>query len=122
MIKKLKNANHFINQKLHSALILRMQQRRVNMRGIQQCLHNGRTNVESESEVENVKVPSSIKWRKLIVELFNRLGASNPAYEPKLKLFVSKEASLEILSDSAESPLNLHLPSKRIFNCFRRAQ
>ena len=111
MIIKLKNANHFINQKLHSALILRMQQRRANMRGIQQCLHNGRTNFESESEV-----PSSIKWRKLIIELFNRLGASNPAtsrtaYEPKLKLFVSNEASLEILSDSAESPLNLYLPS-----------
>ena len=58
MQKKLKDANHFISQKLQSAPILRMQQRRIIMSGI---LHNGNTDVESESEVELQTVPSSIK-------------------------------------------------------------
>ena len=61
LVKKHKGANHFNSQKLHSALILRLQQRRTNMSGILQYLHNDRTNFKSESEVELVTVPSSIK-------------------------------------------------------------
>ena len=65
MLKKLKDANHFICQKLNLDLILQIQQRRTNISGILQYLHNGRTNVESESKVELVAVLSSIRCRKI---------------------------------------------------------
>ena len=47
------------------------------MREILQYLHNGRPNVELESELDLAAVPSSMKWRKLIAELRNRLDALN---------------------------------------------
>ena len=59
----------------------------------------------------NSNVSSSIKCRKLIVELLERLNASNPAtsltaYESKseVELSVSNEATLEVASDSSKSP------------------
>ena len=85
-----------------------MQQRRTDVSGILQYLHNGRTNVQSESEKELVTNPPSIKCRKLIVEL---LDASNPATsltayesESEVELSVSNEAPPEIVSDSSDSP------------------
>ena len=69
MLKKLKNANNVINQKLHSAFIFRIQQRSTDISGM--------TNVQSEPETEFVTVPSSIKCCKLIVELLERLNASS---------------------------------------------
>ena len=86
-----------------------MQQRRTNTSGILQYLDIDRTNVESESEVELVTVPSSIRRRRLLVELLNRLDASNQAtsltaYEPEVEISVSNKALLEILSNSLESP------------------
>ena len=79
--------------------------------GILQYLPNGRTNVQSESEIELATVPSSIKCCNLIVELLERLDASNPAtsltaYESasEVELSVSNEALLEIVSDSFNSP------------------
>ena len=110
MLKKLKDANNVISQKLHSSLVLRMQQRRTDASGILQYLHNGRTNIQSESEIELVTVPTSIKCRKLIVELLERLDATNPATsltanesESEVELSVSNEALLEIVSDSSDS-------------------
>lgn len=108
MLKKLKDANNVISQKLHSALILRMQQRRTDISGVLQYLHNGRTKVQSESETEFVTVHSSIKCRKLIVELLERLDASSPATSPliahdsEVTPTYSNKAPPEIVPDSSE--------------------
>ena len=78
MLNKLKDHNNVISQKLHSALILRMQQRRTDISRLLQYLHNGRTHVVPESEIELATVPSSMKCRQLLVNLLERLDASNP--------------------------------------------
>ena len=107
MLKKLRDANHFISQKLNPALILQMQQTRTNMSGILQYLHKGRTNDESKSEAELITIPSSIRYLKLTVELFNRIDASIPVtsitYESKVELSVSNEAPFKIVFYSLES-------------------
>ena len=132
MLKKLKDANNVISQKLHSSLVLRMQQRRTDASGILQYLHNGRTNIQSESEIELVTVLTSIKCRKLIVELLERLDATNPATsltanesESEVELSVSNEALLEIVSDSSDSSsesISFALKnSKRITNELNKA-
>ena len=56
-------------------LSFRMKERRTDLSGLLQYLHNGISNV---SGIDFVTVPSSIKCRKLIVELLERLDASNP--------------------------------------------
>ena len=51
MLNRVKDDNNVISQKLHSALILRIQQRRTDISGLLKYMHNGRTNVLPESEI-----------------------------------------------------------------------
>lgn len=99
MLKKLKDANSAISKKLYAALILRMEERRTDLSGLLQYLHNGISNV---SGIDFVTVPSSIKCRKLIVDLLERLDASNPTAlltAHATGSSISNEVNLEIDSE-----------------------
>jgi hypothetical protein len=74
MLKKLKDANSAISKKLYAALIIRMEERRTDLSGLLQYLHTGISNV---SGIDFITVPSLTKCRKLIVDLLERLDASN---------------------------------------------
>ena len=93
LLKKHKDANNFISQKLHSSLVLRMQQMRTDVSGILQYLHNGRTNVQPESEIDLVTVPSSIKCRKLIVP-FEIISDSSDSPSESISFALEKSKSI----------------------------
>ena len=84
---------------MHSALILHMQQRRTDISGLLQYLYNSWTNIVPESEIDLVTVPSSMKCRQLLVNLLERLDASNSPTS-----LLAYESKVEIVSDSSDSP------------------
>lgn len=74
MLTKLQEADSDISRKLRAALLIRMKERRTDLSGLLQYLHNGRSNI---SEMDFIAVPSSAKCNSLITNLLQRLDASN---------------------------------------------
>ena len=77
------------------------------MSGLLQYLRNGRSSVQIEKEI--ITAPSSFKCRKNLVELLERLNASNPAL-----IRVSVESDTldltqepEMVPKSVSNPLNI---------------
>ena len=77
MITKLKDSDNNTRKKMRTALTVHIHEPRTDMSGLLQYLCNGRSSVQVEEEI--ITVPFSFKCRKLLVELLERLNASNPA-------------------------------------------
>ena len=79
LIKKLKDASSAISKKLYAALLFCMEDCRTDLSRLNQYLHNGKSNVLRDF----VKVPSSSKCRKIIVDLLERLGGLSSTALPQ---------------------------------------
>jgi len=99
-LKELKDAKSNISKKLYAALILRMEERRTDLNGLLQYLHNG---VSNDSGIDFITVPSSIKCLKLVEDLLERLDASDRTAlltAHSTGSSITNEVTLEIDSDS----------------------
>ena len=122
MLKKLHDANSSLSEKLYVALKFRMEERRTDLSGLLQYLHNGKSSV---SGIDFITVSSSTKCCKLIVYLSVRLGASNPTAllaSNGSKNSSRNEVLMEIDSQSEYTQralsVALSVPSSTMFSLF----